>query len=93
MSEGNPVPQLQIERVTEGAQMYLSDGSVCRVGLAYLATARGWKAGDPVEIVTEGHMTHDKTITNLRTGESIRAMRSSSLEGTGFDHFMNPAQS
>lgn len=68
---------LTFERISGGAQVFLRDGSVWRAGLNYIAIAAGWAAGDRIAVSKKAHPTHDHEITNLETGETIRAVRSS----------------
>lgn len=71
---------LAFDRLNEGNQIYLSDGSVWRTGTKYRAIALGWSSGDQLEMSKDEDMFHDQLITNLRTRTSLRAGKSARLD-------------
>lgn len=49
---------LTFEGMNSGAQIFLSDGSVWRVGLAHTTTARAWMRGDRIQVSDSRSITH-----------------------------------
>ena len=74
---GDSSATLRLERINEGAQIRLSDGSAWRAGTSFIPVACRWTAGDLVSVSVKPHPTHDHEIKNVTRGETIRAIRSS----------------
>lgn len=68
---------LTFEAINRGAQVSLSDGSVWRVGLAHIATARAGVRGDRVHVSDSQSITHPKLLTNQDRGEQVPVVQSS----------------
>jgi hypothetical protein len=79
MAVEGTTPDLTFERVNEGAQVFLSDRRVFRAGRDYWSVVAGWKSGARVTLSEDSNMIHEFAITNLDTGEIVRATRSADL--------------
>ncbi|MHB8286208.1 MAG: hypothetical protein ACYDD1_16245 [Caulobacteraceae bacterium] len=58
---------LTFVRVTHGAQLHLSDGSVWRIGRKFVAIPFSWGAGDPVTLGPKSGIGFDQVVTHTTT--------------------------
>jgi hypothetical protein len=68
--------QLTFQRVTSGAQLFLNNGTVWRLGLKDAERPSRWTPGDPVSITEDGGHDYAHLITNLANGDAVRVIRS-----------------
>ena len=68
---------LTFERINNGGQVFLSDGSVSRVATKFIETSRSWKQGERVQVSNSQSPTHPKLLINEDRSERALVVSSS----------------